>query len=108
MAFLQCEIYTLRDWYMHTDRLVICLFQHITITYDFSMTDNLAYDGVISQIPSGSKPTNQANDGNQTSCFETFGTNIRFQVDLKNINIVTNIYLTGKGMLIVDQIKHFT
>lgn len=93
---------------MHTDRLVICLFQHITITYDFSMTDKLAYDGVISQIPSGSKPANQANDGNQTSCFETFGTNIRFQVDLKNINIVTNIYLTGKGMLIVDQIKHFT
>ncbi|XP_071181979.1 cell death abnormality protein 1-like [Mytilus edulis] len=67
---------------------------------------NLAYDGVISQIPSGSKPANQANDGNQTSCLETVGTNVRFQVDLNNINIVTNIYLTSKVNSTVKGLVH--
>lgn len=62
------------------------------------MIDNLAYGGVISQIPSGSKLV-YANDGNQTSCSKTFGTNVRFQVDMNEIRIVTDIYLTAKGML---------
>ncbi|CAC5376555.1 Tyrosine-protein phosphatase non-receptor type 5,Tyrosine-protein phosphatase non-receptor type 20,Receptor-type tyrosine-protein phosphatase R,Receptor-type tyrosine-protein phosphatase eta,Tyrosine-protein phosphatase non-receptor type 7,Receptor-type tyrosine-protein phosphatase O,Receptor-type tyrosine-protein phosphatase beta [Mytilus coruscus] len=57
---------------------------------------NLAYDSVISQIPSGIEPAN-VNDGDQTSCSKTKGTNVRFQVDMNEIRIVTDIYLTVKG-----------
>lgn len=73
--------------------------QQKIIIHDLSMIDNLAYDGVISQIPSGSQPANLANDGNQTTCSKTVGKNVRLQVDMKEILIVTELHLTSKGMI---------
>ncbi|VDI74377.1 Hypothetical predicted protein, partial [Mytilus galloprovincialis] len=69
------------------------------------MIDNLAYDGVISQTPTGSKPTN-ANDGDQRSCSKTIGTNVRFQVDMNEIRIVTDVYLTAKVNTSVNGLEH--
>ncbi|XP_071129197.1 receptor-type tyrosine-protein phosphatase alpha-like [Mytilus edulis] len=66
---------------------------------------NLAYDGVISQTPTGSKPAN-ANDGDQRSCSKTIGTNVRFQVDMNEIRIVTNVYLTAKVNTSVNGLEH--
>ncbi|CAG2210187.1 unnamed protein product [Mytilus edulis] len=67
---------------------------------------NLAYDGVISQIPSGSQPANLANDGNQTTCSKTVGKNVRLQVDMKEILIVTELHLTSKVHTTVNGLVH--
>ncbi|CAC5376554.1 unnamed protein product [Mytilus coruscus] len=58
--------------------------------------NNIATDASVSQNPSGSQPANLANDGDKTSCSKTQGTNVRFHVDMKEIRIVTEIYLTVK------------
>lgn len=72
-----------------------------TIYQDFSLIDNIATDASVSQIQFDTKPTNlanHANDGDKTTCFKSKGTNVRFQVDMTEIRIVTEVYLTGKGM----------
>ncbi|VDI83389.1 Hypothetical predicted protein [Mytilus galloprovincialis] len=58
--------------------------------------DNIATDAIVSQNPVGSQPAYLANDGDKTSCSKTQGTNVRFHVDMKEIRIVTEIYITGK------------
>lgn len=62
------------------------------------MIDNVATDASVSQSPTGSRPANLANDGDKSSCSKTNGTNVRFQVDMSEIRIVTEISFTGKGM----------
>ncbi|XP_076081163.1 tyrosine-protein kinase SYK-like [Mytilus galloprovincialis] len=58
--------------------------------------DNTATDALVSQISSVTKSANLANDGNNRSCFKTQGANIRIQVDMKEIRITKEIYLTGR------------
>ncbi|CAG2194765.1 PTPRT [Mytilus edulis] len=62
-----------------------------------AINDNVATDALVSQIQFGTKTANLANDGNKTTCFKSKGTNVRIQVDMTEIRIVTEIYLTGKG-----------
>ncbi|XP_076115345.1 uncharacterized protein LOC143083059 [Mytilus galloprovincialis] len=57
---------------------------------------NIATDAIVSQNPVGSQPAYMANDGDKISCSKTQGTNVRFHVDMKEIRIVTEIYITGK------------
>ncbi|VDH90184.1 receptor-type tyrosine-protein phosphatase A [Mytilus galloprovincialis] len=57
---------------------------------------NIATDGLISHVSSVANLVNLANDGNTTSCFTTQGKNIQIQVDMKEIRITKEIYLTGR------------
>ncbi|CAC5376552.1 PTPRT [Mytilus coruscus] len=67
---------------------------------------SVATDASVSQIPSGSQPANLANDGDKTSCSKTHGTNIRFQVDMTEKRIVTEMYLTGKVNTTIKGLVH--
>ncbi|CAC5395241.1 unnamed protein product [Mytilus coruscus] len=59
---------------------------------------NMAYDGLVSQYPSGSQFAGLATDGNKFSCSKTKGHNVTFQVDLKEESIVTGLFiLLGEG-----------
>ncbi|XP_063398426.1 uncharacterized protein LOC134683184 [Mytilus trossulus] len=57
---------------------------------------NIATDTLVSQVHFDTKTANLANDGDKTTCFKSKGTNVRIQVDMTEIRIVTEIYLTGK------------
>ncbi|CAC5412432.1 PTPRT [Mytilus coruscus] len=61
---------------------------------------NIASDGVVSQNPSGSQPASRANDGDITTCSKPRDSSVKFQVDLKEISIVTGfIILLGDGTI---------
>lgn len=64
------------------------------------ISDSIATDASVSQSPSGSASANLANDGRITSCSNTKGNNIQFQVDLNKESIVKGMYITFGGMLI--------
>ncbi|CAG2213411.1 unnamed protein product [Mytilus edulis] len=53
---------------------------------------NIASDGLVWQFPSGSTDAGLANDGIETTCAKTEGSNVRFHVDLKEKSIVTGMY----------------
>ncbi|XP_052104992.1 uncharacterized protein LOC127738022 [Mytilus californianus] len=58
---------------------------------------NIATNALVSRNPLGTKPANLATDGDKTTCSKTQGTDVWFQVDMTEIRIVTELYLTGKG-----------
>ncbi|XP_071169585.1 uncharacterized protein [Mytilus edulis] len=58
-----------------------------------AINDNIAYDGHVGQVPSGSTDDGLANDGIETTCVKTTGPNVRFHVDLKEKSIVTGMYI---------------
>ncbi|CAC5418190.1 PTPRT [Mytilus coruscus] len=59
---------------------------------------NIASDGVVSQVPSGTQPANLASDGIRATCSKTRGSSVIFQVDLKEKSIVTGLFiLLGEG-----------
>lgn len=62
------------------------------------ITDNLAYDGLVSLNPSGNPPANLTNDGNKASCSKTKGINVTLQVDLMKICIGKGMFVTFGGM----------
>ncbi|CAC5421893.1 unnamed protein product [Mytilus coruscus] len=61
---------------------------------------NIAYDGFVTQVPSGSKDAGLVNDGIETTCSKTTGHNVTFQVELKEKSIVTGMYIILAGMLL--------
>ncbi|CAG2257239.1 PTPRT [Mytilus edulis] len=58
---------------------------------------NIASDGLVWQVPSGSTDAGLAIDGIETTCAKTTGTNVRFHVDLKEKSIVTGLYIILAG-----------
>ncbi|XP_071121539.1 multiple epidermal growth factor-like domains protein 10 [Mytilus edulis] len=54
---------------------------------------NIASEGMVWQVPSGSIDDGLANDGIETTCTKITGPNVRFYVDLKEKSIVTGIYI---------------
>lgn len=78
--------------------MIILSSPNNAIYQDFSLIDNIATDASVSQIQFDTKPANQTNDGDKTTCFKSKGTTVRIQVDMTELRIVTEVYLTGKGM----------
>ncbi|VDI74379.1 Hypothetical predicted protein, partial [Mytilus galloprovincialis] len=68
-----------------------------------SINDNIAYDASVSI---GTQPANQTIDGDKTSCSKTQGPNVMFQLDLKEMRIATDIYLTGKVNTTIPGLNH--
>lgn len=66
------------------------------------ISDSIATDASVSQSPSGSASADLANDGSISSCSNTKGNNIQFQVDLNKESIVKGMYITFGGMLIIN------
>lgn len=62
------------------------------------ITDNVAFDGMVSLNPNGNQPASLTNDGNKTSCSKTKGNNVTLQVDLMKICIGKGMYVTFGGM----------
>ncbi|XP_076114506.1 uncharacterized protein LOC143082356 [Mytilus galloprovincialis] len=54
---------------------------------------NIAYNGLAWLVPSGSTDAGLANDGIETTCAKTTGSNFRFHVDLKEKSIATGMYI---------------
>lgn len=81
--------------------------QHYSIHQSFYIIDNLATDALVSQNPIGTKPTNLAIDGDKSTCSKTKGTDVWFQVDLTEIRIVTELYITGKGTSFDRRLRMF-
>lgn len=84
---------------------VLCIFgfNHLQLitrnkTASIFITDNIAFDGLISQKPSGGPPAHYANDGIQTTCSKTTGPSVTFHVDLKQKSIVTGLFFILGGM----------
>ncbi|CAC5417489.1 MEGF10_11 [Mytilus coruscus] len=59
-----------------------------------AINDNMAFDSLVAQTPSGSQPANLANDGDKRSCSKTKGFPLIFQVDIKRESIVQGLYIT--------------
>lgn len=70
----------------------------------YFIIDNIAYDASVSI---GTQPAYQTIDGDKTSCSKTQGPNVMFQLDLKEMRIATDIYLTGKGLLHIMYLKFY-
>lgn len=66
-------------------------------TYNIFITDNMASDGLVRQVPSGGPPANQAKDGMVTTCSKTKGSNVTFHVDLQEKSIVTGLFIILGG-----------
>ncbi|XP_071132561.1 receptor-type tyrosine-protein phosphatase F-like [Mytilus edulis] len=67
---------------------------------------NIATDALVSQNPIGTKPTNLAIDGDKSTCSKTKGTDVWFQVDMTEIRIVTEFYITGKVNTTTNGLVH--
>lgn len=63
------------------------------------IADNIAYDSLVWQDPSGSQTAEQAKDGDITTCSKTIGSSVKFQIDLKEKSIVTGLFIILGGML---------
>ncbi|CAG2189960.1 Receptor-type tyrosine-protein phosphatase zeta,Tyrosine-protein phosphatase non-receptor type 7,Receptor-type tyrosine-protein phosphatase eta,Receptor-type tyrosine-protein phosphatase R,Tyrosine-protein phosphatase non-receptor type 5,Receptor-type tyrosine-protein phosphatase S,Receptor-type tyrosine-protein phosphatase beta,Receptor-type tyrosine-protein phosphatase O,Receptor-type tyrosine-protein phosphatase kappa,Receptor-type tyrosine-protein phosphatase delta,Receptor-type tyrosine-protein phosph len=72
-------------------------------TLSINTKDNIAYDASVSI---GTQPANQTIDGDKTSCSKTQGPNVMFQLDLKEMRIATDIYLTGKVNTTIPGLNH--
>lgn len=64
------------------------------------LIDNLAFDSSILFNSIGTENVSLAIDGNLSSCVTTRGSEIWVQLDLKEVTIVTEIYLTLTGTLL--------
>lgn len=62
--------------------------------------DNIASDSLIFIHSNGNESTSLVSDGNKKSCVTTKGSKILVQVDIKEMSIVTAIYLTLNGKLV--------
>lgn len=71
--------------------------------YDIDLlTDNLAFDSSMLFNSNGNEHPSLATDGNITSCVTTSGAEVLVQVDLKEISIVAEIYITLIGKFIIS------
>lgn len=62
--------------------------------------DNIASDSLIFIHPNGNESTNLVSDGNKKTCVTTKGSKILVHVDIKEMSILTAIYLTLNGKLV--------
>ncbi|CAC5421896.1 unnamed protein product [Mytilus coruscus] len=70
----------------------------IELCYVF-INNKIATNALLSQNPIGTKSDKLAEDGDKTTCSKTKGTDVWFQVDMTEIRIVTELYLTGEDIV---------